>query len=121
MLAEILGVARRLLPLAVAAPLEVPARHVGPIAHAKEQRALRSIDVFVQLARPMPHDRAGHTVEGAARGAHLAAALEAKIDLGRVGMTVIGADRARLPPRPRDAPPADLAENLLDVMLGIPL
>jgi len=101
-----------LLPLGIAAPLEVAARHVGaPIAHAEEQRAVRSIDVFVQLARWMHHECARYYVDGFPWRVHLAAALEAEIDLGRVRMTVIGADLAGLPACYRDVALADLTED----------
>src|ERR1700674_5076746 len=97
------------------------ARHVHAVADAEQQHALRPVDVFVQLARRMHHERARHDVDRLLRRAHLAAALEAEINLGRVGMTVIGADLAGLPACHRDVALADLAEDLLHVMLGIPL
>src|SRR5262245_18022026 len=68
----------------------------------------------------MHHERARHDVDRLPGRAHLAAALEAEIDLGGVGMAVIGADLARLPAGDGDVALADLAENLLDVVLGIP-
>jgi hypothetical protein len=49
--AVIFGVARRLLPLGIAAPFEVPAAHVLAIADAEEKRALRAVGVFVQFPR----------------------------------------------------------------------
>src|SRR5580704_3311009 len=119
--AEIFGVAGGLLPLRVAAPLEMAARHVGPIAHAKEERAGGAVAVFMQLARWMHHERARRHVDRLARRAHLSAALEAEINLGGLRMAVIGTDLARLPARHGDVTLSDLAEDLLHVMLGVPL
>src|ERR1700730_3285211 len=119
--AEIFGVAGGLLPLRVAAPLEMAARHVGPIAHAKEERAGGAVAVFMQLARWMYHERARHHVDRLARGAHLSAALEAEINFGGVRMAVIGTDLARLPARHGDVTLSNLPEDLLHVVLGIPL
>src|SRR5262245_11890879 len=118
---EILGVPRILLPLRVAAPFEMPARHIRAVAHPEQQRALRAVDVFVQLARRMHHECAGHDVDRLLGRAHPAAALEAEIDLGRIRMTMIGADLAGFPARDRDVALADLAEDLLDVAGRVPL
>ena len=119
--AKVLGIPRFLRPLRVAAPLEVTARHVPAVAHPEQQGALRPVDVFVQFARRMHHERARHDVDRPGRRAHLAATLEAEINLGGVRMTMIGADLARLPAGDRDVALADLAEDLLDVVGGIPL
>src|SRR6478752_3922925 len=121
MRAEIFGIPRFLRPLRVAAPLEMAARHVPAVAHAEEQRALRSVDVFMEFAGRMNHEPARHDVDRLLRRAHLPAALETEINLGRIRMTMIGADLARLPAGDRDVALADLAEDLLDVTFGIPL
>src|SRR3954453_2010923 len=121
MRAEIVGIPRFLRPLRVSAPLEVAAGHVPAVAHPEEQRALRSVDVFMEFAGRMNHEPARHDVNRLLRRAHLPAALETEINLGRVRMTTIGADLARLPARDRDVALADLAEDLLDWRLGIPL
>src|SRR5262249_39473646 len=111
---------RRLPPLRIAAPVEVAARHVGAVAHAEEQGAVGPVDVFVQFARRGHHERARHDVDGLPGRAHLAAALETEIDLRRLRMAVIGADLSRLPAGDRGVAFLDLAEDLLDVLLGIP-
>src|SRR6185295_1359291 len=121
MRAEIFGIPRFLRPLRVAAPLEMAARHVPAVAHPEEQRALRSVDVFMEFAGRMNHEPARHDVDRLLRRAHLPAALETEINLGRVRMTMIGADLTRLPARDRDVALADLAEDLLNVAFGIPL
>src|SRR6202022_873823 len=110
-----------LLGLRIASPLEMASRHVGPIAHAKEERAGGAVAVFMQLARWMYHERARHHVDRLARGAHLSAALEAEINFGGVRMAVIGTDLARLPARHGDVTLSNLPEDLLHVVLGIPL
>src|SRR3954471_13668120 len=71
MRAEIFGVPRLLRPLRVAAPLEMTARHVPAVAHPEEQRALRSVDVFMEFAGRMNHEPARHDVDRLLRRAHL--------------------------------------------------
>src|SRR5206468_12586844 len=117
---EIGGVLRGLPPLAVAAPFDMAARHVGTVAHAEEERAAGPVLVFVQLARRVHHKRARHDRDSLLRRAHPPAALEAEIDLGRVRMAVVGADLTRLPAGDRDVTLLDLAQDLLDVLLRIP-
>src|SRR6185312_4041663 len=87
----------------------------------EEQRTLRPVDVFMEFAGRMNHEPARHDVDRFGWRAHLAATLEAEIDLGRPRMTMIGADLAGLPARDRDVALANLAEDLLDVAFGIPL
>jgi len=53
------------------------------------------------------------------RSTHCAAALEAEIDFGRVGVTVIRAGLARLPTSDRDIPLVDLAEYSFHMFPGI--
>src|SRR6266849_8676735 len=91
-LAKIFGIARALLPRRVAAPFKVAARHVCAVAYAEEKRAGGSVGVFVQLARRMHHEGARHDVDRLTRRAHPAAALEAKVNLGRMRMAVVGTD-----------------------------
>ena len=62
----------------------------------------------------------GHR-NGPLRGTHLAAAREAEVDFRRLGMAVVGADLAGLPAGDGDVAVGDLAENFLDMALGIPL
>src|SRR4051812_13935359 len=121
MRAEIFGIPWFLRPLRVAAPLEMAARHVPAVAHSEEQRALRSVDVFVEFAGRMNHESARHDVDRLLWRAHLPATLETEVNLGRVRMTMIGADLPRLPACDRDVALADLAEHLLHVTFGIPL
>ena len=52
---------------------------------------------------------------------HRAAAGEAEVDFGRLRMAVVGADLAGLPAGHGDVAIGNLAENLLDVVLGVPL
>src|SRR5262249_46787690 len=96
-------------------------RHVVTVAHAEQQRALGAIDVFVQLAARVHHERAGYDVDGPLGRAHLAAAANAIINLRRMGVAMIRADLARLPARDRDVALGDLAEDFLDMPLWIPL
>src|SRR6516165_12831 len=97
------------------------ARHVRPVTHPKQHRARGSVGVFVHLARRMHHECARHHIHRLRRRAHLAAALEAEIDLGRMRMAVIGTDLARLPARHGDIALPDPAQNLLHVARGAPL
>jgi hypothetical protein len=48
-----------------------------------------------------------------------APALEAEIDLGRIGMAVIGAGLAGLPASDRDIPFVDSAKHSFHVFLGV--
>src|ERR1700758_2017335 len=79
-----------LRPPLPAAPGKMPGAHVGPVADAKEQRALRPVGIFVHLAGRMHDKGAGLDVDGLARRAHDAAALKAEIDFGGVRVTMIG-------------------------------
>jgi hypothetical protein len=117
--AKILGVFGAHRPLGIAAPGHDARRHVVAVAHAEEQGALRTVGVFVQLAAGMDDERSRPDLDGLGRRPHRAAALDAEIDLGGVGMTVIGAGLSRLPARDRHISLRDLAEDLLDMLLGI--
>ena len=63
----------------------------------------------------------GVTATVCSRRAHRAAAGEAEVDFGRLGMAVVGADLAGLPARDGYVAVGNLAENLLDVVPGVPL
>src|SRR5579862_978217 len=119
MLLVIVGVFGALRPAGVAAPGDVARDHVGTVAHAEQQRALRAVLVFVHFAGRMHHEGAGHNRDGLFRRAHGAAAFEAEIDLGGVRVAVIGADLAGLPAGHRDVAVRDGAENLFDVLFRI--
>src|SRR5262249_43924563 len=97
MLTEIVGIARRLLPAPPAAPRHVVCAHVPTVAYAKQQRALRPVDVFVHFAGGMDHKGTRGHVDDALWRAHLAAALVAEIDLRRFWMAMIRADLPGLP------------------------
>src|SRR4029077_4596969 len=81
-------------PVRVARPFLGTAGHFLAVAHAEQEGALRAVDVFVQFA---PREARRFDLDGFGRGAHSAPALEAKVDLGRVGVAVIGARLTRLP------------------------
>src|SRR6516162_290354 len=85
----IFGVVGALRPAGPAAPLPMPRAHLGPVADAKKRRA------------------------------HDAAALEAEIDFGGVGVTMIRADLAGLPAGDGDVALFDAPEDFLDVLLAI--
>src|ERR1700742_4982241 len=96
------------------------------MAHAEQQRTLRSVDVFMHLTRRMDTERARHDIERAAWQPHLSAAGEAEVNLSGMRVTVIGADLAGLPASHgviAGLPAADIefGEDFLDVLLGIPL
>jgi hypothetical protein len=69
----------------------------------------------------MHDEAAGHDRDGLARRAHRAAAGPAEIDFRRVRMAMVGADLTRLPAGDGHVTALNGAENLLDVMRGIPL
>src|SRR6516162_3561199 len=96
MLPVVFRVVGALRPAGPAAPLPMPRAHVGPVADAEKQGAVRSVGVFVHLARRMHDKCAGLDLDRLPRRTHHAAALEAEIDFGRAGVTVIGADLAGL-------------------------
>src|SRR5258708_4978859 len=75
----------------------------------------------MDLARRGPGERARRPLDGFFPRAHLAAAGEAEIDFCRVRMAVVRTDLAGLPAGHGVVAVLDLAENLLDVLLGIPL
>src|SRR5450631_2543616 len=96
-------------------------QHVGPVAHAKQHRAAIAVFVFVHFAGWMHYEGAGRDRDGFFRCAHDAAAGKTEIDSGREGMTMIWTDLARLPASHGDVAVRNLAQNLLDVVLGVPL
>ena len=96
-------------------------QHVGAVAHAEQHGAARAVLVFVHFAGRMHHERAGRDRDGFLRRAHGAAAGKAEIDFGGVRVAMVGADLSRLPAGDGDVAIGDLAQDLLDVVLGIPL
>src|SRR4029079_2611271 len=86
-----------------------------------EQAALRPVLIFVHLARRMHDEAAGDHRDRLARRAPRAAAGPAEIDFGCFRMAVIGAYLPRLPAGDGHVAVLHRAEDLLDVMRGIPL
>src|SRR3990172_9549103 len=93
----IFGVLGALLEIRMAAPFDMPRQHVGAIAHPEQQRPLRTVDVFVHLARRVNDERTWRYVDSLGHRAHLAAAAEAEINFGAMRVAMIGADLAGLP------------------------
>lgn len=106
-------------PRRIARPFASAAGHVVAVAHAEEKGAPQPVPIFVQLARRVDDKAARRDRDRSLGRRHLAAALEAEIDLGRARMAVIGAGLARLPAGDRDIALPDPAENALDVLLRI--
>jgi len=118
---EVFGVLWLLLPVRVPPPVEMTAGHVGAVADAEEEGALGSVDELVELAGRVNDKRSRRDVDRLLRRAHLPAAREAEIDLGRVRVAMVGADLARFPAGDRGVAVRDLAENLFNVALRVPL
>ena len=95
-------------------------RHIGAVADAKQQRAVRSVGVFMHLTGRTHHECTRHNVDRLRRRTHLAAAFETEIDFRGVGMAMIGADLAGFPTGHRHITSTDAAENLFDMMRGVP-
>src|ERR1700689_5565742 len=66
-----------LAPAGVAAPFHVTRGHVAAVADAEQERALRTVGVFVHFAGRVNNESAGHHRDGLVRRAHGAAAFEA--------------------------------------------
>src|SRR5215471_5284819 len=120
MAAIVVGIRVRLCPALIATPRRMVRPHVGAIADAKQQRAVRPVGVFMDFADRVYDECARNDVDRLGGRAHRAAALETEIDFGGVGMAMIRADLAGLPARDRYVAFADAAENLFDVKLGVP-
>src|SRR5260221_7697603 len=90
-LTEIFDVRGARAPVGVARPFPGAPGHVAAVAHAEQEGALGPGDPFVQLAGRMDDKRARGHRDRLARRLHRAATLEAEIDLGGVGMAVVGA------------------------------
>src|SRR5215472_13111663 len=120
MAAVILGICVRLLPARIVSPFCMVGRHVGAVADTKQQGAVRSVGIFMHLTGRMHHECTRHNVDRPRRRTHLAAAFETEIDFRGVGMAMIGADLAGFPAGHRHIPSTDAAENLFDMMRGIP-
>src|SRR3974390_1641291 len=121
MLLVIVGILRRLRPPRPAAPGDVMRTHVTAIAHAEEQAPHTPVLVFVHLAGRMHDETARHDRGRLRWRAPRAPARPAEVDLCRLGVAVVRADLARLPAGDGHVPAFDAAENLLDVVLRIPL
>src|SRR5437763_8045125 len=117
----IVGVLARLFPVRVAVPGEMAREHVVAVPHAEQQRALRTVGVFVHFAGRMDHERSGRDLDGALWRAHGPTAGKAEINLCRVRVAVIGADLPGFPTRHGDVPAADLAEDFFDMLARIEL
>ena len=59
-----------LRPARAAAPFEMPRAHVGPVADAKQERAMAPVGVFVHLAGRM-HDKAPGLTSIVSRGVRI--------------------------------------------------
>src|SRR5215210_519256 len=97
MLLDVLLVLGARLPVGLAAPADRPAGHVVAVPNPEQQGALRAVDILVQLAGRVDDERARRDWHAALGGVHFAAALKAEVDLGGVGVAVVGADLAGLP------------------------
>src|SRR5262249_40255912 len=115
------GIAGALAPAGTAAPFEMAGAHVGAVADAEEERSRRPVGVFVHLAGRMHDKGAGGHRDTLARRAHDAAALDAEINFGGVGVAMIRADLAGLPARHGEVAVFDPAEDLLDMLLRLEL
>src|SRR6201992_1068525 len=69
----------------------------------------------------MDHEGAGNDIDGQIGHPHFAAALETKIDLGRIGMRVVRTDLARFPTGDGDVSFAEFPENVFNVLFRIEL
>src|SRR5258708_3308720 len=103
--------------------LRVPALPYSPFAirHSRSYPYARTVLVFVHFAGRMDDEGARHHGDGLPRRAHGAAAFEAEIDLGGVGVAMIGADLARFPAGHRDVAVLDGAEDFFDVFFRVEL
>ena len=117
----ILGIFRRLLPVFVAAPFVMVRAHVGSVTYTEKQRARRPILVFVHLAGRVNDKGAGRNRDTFRRCSHGASAGKAEVDFGGMRMTMIGADLAGLPASQGEVTLGYFAEDLFNMVLGIPL
>jgi hypothetical protein len=110
-----------LRPILVSAPVEMVRAHVATVAHAKQQGAHRPILVFVHFAGRVDDEIAWFHRNGLGWGPHGAPAGKAKVDFCCVRMAVIGANLAGFPAGYGEVAVGNFAEDLLNMMLGIPL
>src|SRR5215475_11450485 len=95
--------------------------HVAAVAYTEQQRARRAVLVFVHFAGRVDNKGTWSHHNDLGRGPHGAPAGKAKVDFGCVRMTVIGADLAGLPAGHREVALGNFAQDLLDMMLGVPV
>src|SRR6202021_3018023 len=96
-LIEIGDIRIRRFPVRVAAPLLGAPAHILPVTHAKQQRSLRSVFVFVQLPGRMHDKGAWNNIDDGVGHPHLAPTFETEIDLGRERVRKWGASRPGSP------------------------
>src|SRR5262249_49957067 len=109
------------LPVGVARPFLGATRHIVAVANPEEQSAPRAIDVFVQLGARVNDKASGLERNRLGWSAHGAAALEAEVNLGRIGMTVVRAGLARSPAGDRHIAFTGRAEDLFYTLFGVEL
>ena len=117
----VLGVFRGLRPILVAAPVTVVGAHIAPVAHAKQRRARGTVLIFVHFAGWMNDEGAGRDRDGFGGRSHRAAAGKAEIDFGGLRVAMIGTDLSGLPAGHGDITIGDFAQDLFDVVPGVPL
>src|SRR5258708_20346957 len=87
--AIVVGIRVRLFPARIVSPFRMVRGHVGAIADAKQQGAVRPVGVFMHLTGRMHHECARNDVDRLGRRTHLAAALETEIDFRTLWMAMI--------------------------------
>src|SRR5262245_61854652 len=110
-----------LRPPFVSAPIEMVRAHVGAVAHAQQQGAHLPILVFVHFSGRVDNKIAWSHRNGLGGAPHGAPAGKAKVDFGCVGMAVIGTSLTRLPTGHGEVAIGNFAEDLLNMMLGVPM
>src|SRR5262249_20225617 len=95
-------------------------RHVAAVADAKQECAVRPVNIFVHLTRRMHDECARRDVDRFARCAYFAAPFKTEIDFRSVGVAMIWADLARFPAGYCDVAATHAAQNLFDMALWIP-
>ena len=75
----------------------------------------------MHFAGRMNDEGARRDRDGCGGRAHRAAAGKAEVDFGGLRMAMVWADLSRLPARHGDVAVGDLAQDLLDMVLGVPL
>lgn len=91
------------------------------VPYTEKQRARGPVLVFVYLTWRVDNEGAGRDCDGFRRRPHGTAAGKAEIDFGGMRMAVIGADLAGLPASHGEVTLGYFAEDLFNMVLGIPL